>query len=186
MKKLQTDNYILQKYFFENFQHISSLENVNMDKILKDLQEHPSLRLKYVGFTEHSKTKDYFVLDGDGYLILNIDSIKSTIAMYQKSYELITKYNLPQLVNTYEGKVLKKLIQYDRGYFSKEVTLLIFNDNTFYFIGETCADKDYDHEPRLSEGFFCYGYAFFKHIGNEEIAREWESYRNEIKYVNKN
>lgn len=186
MKKLQTDNYILQEYFFKNFQHIHSLENVNMDKILEDLQKHPSLRLKYVGFSEHSKTKDYFVLDGDGYLILRIEDIKSTIAMYQKSYELITKYNLPNMSNTYEGKVIKKLIQYDRSYNGKETTILVFDDNTFYFVGETCADKDYDHEPRLSIGYFCYGYHFFENIGNKEIAKEWEDYKKEVKYQNKN
>jgi len=186
VKKLATDNHILQEYFFENFQHISSLENVNMDKILKDLQKHPSLRLKSVGFSEYNKENDYIVFDGDGYLLLRIEDIKSTIAMYQKSYELITKYNLPKRCETYEGKTLKRIVQYDSSYNGKETTLLVFTDNTFYFIGQTCADKNYDQEPQLTSGYFCYSYYFFKYIGNDEIAKEWEDYKNEIKYRNKN
>jgi hypothetical protein len=181
MKKLQTDNYILQEYFLDNFQNVSSLENLDTDKILKDLQKHTSLRLENV-----RKEKDYFVLDGLGYLILRIEDIKSTIFIYQKSLELITKYNLPTKCDSYEGKTLKRIIQYDSSYNGKETILLEFTDNTFYFVKETCADKDYENEPRLSYGYFSYNYYFFKHVGNENIAKEWEEYKHKIGYRNKN
>jgi hypothetical protein len=186
VKKLQTDNYILQEYFFNNFQHVSSLENVNLDKILKDLQIYHSLKLTEVKFNEYSEENNSIIFDGNGYLILRIEDIKSMIAIYQKSYELITKYNLPKKCDSYEGKTLKRIVQYDSSYNAKETILLEFTDNTFYFVKETCADKDYDHEPRLSYGYFSYNYYFFKHIGNDDIAREWEDYKKEVKYYNRN